>query len=99
MTRMRTRRRKRKRRSIHPGWIDLLFLFLLLVRIRVITLAARQFLTRPDRARAGAVDVEVLPVLGVCDQRMRVRTTTGLHGGHLLRLLEVADVEDAHPAE
>ena len=36
---------------------------------------------------------------GSVDQRVRVRAAAGLHGGDLLRLAEVADVEDADAAE
>ena len=37
--------------------------------------------------------------LGIDDQRVRVRSAAGLHGGDLLGFLDVGDVEDAHAAE
>ena len=55
------------------------------------------------RARALHVDVDVLRVARVGHERVRVRvrvrTAAGLHRGHLLRMVEVADVEDANATQ
>ena len=38
-------------------------------------------------------------ILRIDDERVRVRSAAGLHVGDLLRLLQIADVEDADAAE
>ena len=58
-----------------------------------------ELLARPHRAGARSVDVEVRVILRIDHERVRVRAAAGLHGGDLLRLPDVADVEDAHAAE
>ena len=62
-------------------------------------LAARELQRRPDARRARVVDVDVVGVVGVGHERVRVRTATGLHARQLHGVVDVADVEDAHAAE
>ena len=69
------------------------------ILFRIQTGASRQLLRRSHRARPGAVDVEIVRILRVPDQRVRMRAAAGLHRRHLHRLLHVLDVEHAHAAE
>ena len=50
-------------------------------------------------AGAGDVDIDVVLIFRIDHQRMRVRAAAALHGGDLLGIREVADVEDADAAE
>ena len=61
--------------------------------------AAGEFGIRTDRRRARDVDVDVLGILRIHEQRMRVRAAAGLHGRQRLRVLDVADVENAESLE
>ncbi len=61
--------------------------------------AARELVRRAHTRRAGDVDVDVLRVLRVDDQRVGVRSAARLHRGDLFRMIDVRDVEDAHAAE
>ncbi len=69
------------------------------VFLRIQARAAGEFLARADGAGARAVDVDVVRVVLRRHQRVRVGAAAGLHGGHLLGILEVGDVEDAHATE
>src|SRR5262249_39053087 len=62
------------------------------------TRAAGELLRRADRARAGAVDVDVRAVARRGDERVRVRSAARLDRRDLTRLLQIADVEDADAA-
>ena len=52
-----------------------------------------------DRGRARDVDVHVLGVFGVHEDRVRVRATARLHRRDLPRILDVGNVEDSEPLE
>ena len=54
---------------------------------------------RADPSGARVVDIDVVRVIGVGDQRVRVRPPAGLDAGQLHWVVEVADVEDADPPE
>ena len=69
------------------------------IRLRVPARASRQFFRLTNVSRPGDVDVDVVLVLRVDHERMRVRAAAALHGGDLLRIREVADIEDADAAE
>ena len=69
------------------------------VLLRILVRAAGQLLGRARRAGARAVNVDVRRVVGILEQRMRVRAAARLHRRDLLRLLDVGDVEDADAAE
>ena len=69
------------------------------VFLRILAGAARQLVARAHDAGARVVDVDVRGVLGVDDQRVRMRAAARLHRRNLPRLADVADVEDAHAAE
>ena len=69
------------------------------VFLRIEARAAGEFLARAHGARARPVDVEVVGIALRRHQRVRVRAAAGLHGRHLLRVLQVGDVEDADAAE
>ena len=66
---------------------------------RIAARAIRQFFLLANRSGSRNVDVDVVLVLGVDDQGVRVRTAAALHGGHLLRIGQVADIENADTAE
>src|SRR5690606_32627041 len=61
--------------------------------------AAGELAGGADAGGPGDVDVDVLVVVGVLDHRVGVRTAAGLDGGDVLRVVDVADVEDPHAAE
>src|SRR5204863_6904295 len=61
--------------------------------------APGQLLGRSHRARAGSVDVQVRRIVRIGDERVRVRAAAGLDGGDLLRLVHIADIEDADATE
>ena len=61
--------------------------------------ATRKLLARAHRARTGPIDINVLRVALGGDERVRVRSATRLHGCDLPRMLDIADVEDAHATE
>ena len=61
--------------------------------------AACQFFRLTNGSGAGDIDVDVVLIFGVDHERMRVGAAAALHGGDLLRIREVADIEDAHAAE
>ena len=69
------------------------------ILLRVEVRAAGELVARSDRARARHVDVDVPLVVGIDDERVRVRPAAGLHRRHLFRPADVADVEDADAAE
>ena len=61
--------------------------------------APRQFAGRADAGGSGDIDVDVLGVVRVLEHRMSVRATARLHVPDVAGVLDVADVEDPHPAE
>ena len=61
--------------------------------------AARQLGGRANARGTGDVDVHVVRVLRIDEQRMRVRATAGLHVADVARVLDVGDVEDADAAK
>ena len=61
--------------------------------------ASGQFFGLTDERCARDVDVNVVLIVRIDDQRVRVRAAAGLHGGDLLRILDVGNVEDPHAAE
>src|SRR5258708_30942341 len=61
--------------------------------------ALRHFLHLTDESRPRDIDVHIVLVLRVDEERMRVRAPATLHCRDLLRIREVADVEDADAAE
>src|SRR5262249_9565715 len=67
--------------------------------LRIGARTARQLVARPHGAGSRAVDAERAGILRIRNQRMGVRPAAGLHGGDLLRVVHVADVEDADAAE
>src|SRR5205814_6880775 len=69
------------------------------VLVRSFAGAAGQFFRLADKRRAGDVDVDIFFVVRIENKRMRVRAAAGLHGGDLLRIANVGNVEDAHAAE
>src|SRR6185437_7546020 len=50
-------------------------------------------------SRAGDIDVDIVLVFRIDEQRVRVRPAAGLHIGDVLRVVDVADVEDANAAQ
>ena len=68
-------------------------------RIRILVgLAARasgQFFALAHEGRSRNINVNVVFVVGVHHQRVGVRSAAGLHGGHLLRILDIGDVENS----
>ena len=61
--------------------------------------AARQLAGRAHHAGSRDVDVDVGRVPGVHQQRVGVGATAGLHVADVLRVVDVADVEDPEPAQ
>ncbi len=61
--------------------------------------AAGQLLFFANRRRAGVVDDDLAVIAGTRDNGMRVGSAASLHGTHLHRSREVADVENSNPAE
>src|SRR2546423_11785021 len=69
------------------------------IRIRLPTRAPGQFFVLTDRRSTGHIDVDVVLVIRIEDQRVRVRAAASLHRGDLLRILDVTDIENSHTAE
>ncbi len=61
--------------------------------------ASRQLLSRANRRVARHIQVDIVLIVRIRHQRVRVRSTASLHARKLLRMQNVADVEDAHAAE
>ena len=61
--------------------------------------AAGQFFGGAHRSRAGDVDVDVVVVARMLEHGVGVRTPAGLHVGHVLRVGDIRDVEDADAAQ
>ena len=61
--------------------------------------AARELAGRSHRGLARDVDVDVVPVLGIHQQRMGMRPATGLDVADVPGISNVADVEDPEPPE
>ncbi len=61
--------------------------------------AAGQLAGRPHAGRAGDVHVDVGRIVGIDQQRVRVRAAAGLHVADVSRIADVADVEDAETAQ
>ena len=69
------------------------------ILFRLAARAIRQFFGLTHISGSGDIDVDVVLVLGIDQQGMRVRAAATLHGGDLLRIREIADIEDAYAAE
>lgn len=69
------------------------------VGLRVAAGAAGEFFGLADGTGAGDVHVDVVFILGVDQQAVGVRPAAALHGGDLLRVLQIADIENAHATE
>src|SRR6266850_3810696 len=63
------------------------------------TRATRQLFGLTDERGSRYVDVDVVLIIRIDDQRMRVRPAASLHRGHLLRILDVRNIENSHAAE
>jgi hypothetical protein len=61
--------------------------------------AAGQLFRLAHERCARDVDIDVVLVVRIDHQRMRVRSAAGLHRCHLLRILDVGNIEDSHAAE
>src|SRR4030095_10430338 len=61
--------------------------------------ASSQFRILPNETRPRHIDVDIVLIIRINDEGMRVRTSASLHCRDLLRILDVADVEDSHSAE
>src|SRR5437763_9010322 len=69
------------------------------IRIRLPARTSGQLFVLAHKGSAGHIDVDVVLVIRIDDQRMRVRAAASLRRGHLLRTLEVTDIENAHAAK
>ena len=69
------------------------------IGFRVAAGAAGQFIGLTNAAGAGNIDVDIVLILRINQQRVGVGTATALHGGNLLRIADVGDIEDANAAE
>src|SRR5579859_7570095 len=69
------------------------------ILVRSFSRAAGQLFRLAHKRRAGNIDVDIFFVTRIENKRMRVRPAAGLHGGHLLRIANVGNVEDADAAE
>ena len=71
------------------------------VRIFVgrVTRTSCQLLALTDEGSAGHVDVDVVLIIRIDDQRVRVRAAASLHRGDLLRRFDVGDIEYPNAAE
>ena len=67
--------------------------------LRICPRAATKLLLLPNRGRTRNIDIEVVLILRIDQQRVRVRSTARLHIGHLLRIRDIADIEDAYATE
>ena len=65
----------------------------------VLARAAGQLFALADKRSSRNVDVDVVLVVRIDHQRVRVRAAAGLHRRHLLRIFDVGDVENSHSAE
>src|SRR6267142_4297161 len=63
------------------------------------TRAPGQLFVLTDKRGAGYIDVDIVLIIRIDDQRMRVRAAASLHRGHLLRILDVGNIENSHAAE
>ena len=61
--------------------------------------APGQLFLLPHEGRARNVDVDVVLVVGIDDQRVGMRAAAGLDGADLLRILDVGNIEDSHAAK
>src|SRR5437763_11661003 len=66
------------------------------IRIRLPARTSGQLFVLAHKGSAGHIDVDVVLVIRIDDQRMRVRAAASLHRGHLLRTLDVTDIENAN---
>src|SRR6185369_1477976 len=69
------------------------------VFIRRVTRTPGHLFTLTHERCAGHVDIDVVLVLRIDHERMRVRAAASLHCGYLLRILDVGYIEDPHTAE
>jgi len=61
--------------------------------------ASRELARRSYAAGAGDVDVNILGILRIDEQTVRVRSAAGLNVADVLRIVDVADVEDANSTQ
>ena len=66
---------------------------------RCSTRASGQLLVLTNERSSRHIDIDVVLIIRIDDQSMRVRAATGLHGSDLLRTLDVTDVENSHSSE
>src|SRR5438552_18191612 len=69
------------------------------ILVRSFTRAPSQLFVLTDEGSAGYIDVNVVLIIRIDDQRVRVRSATSLHCGDLLRTLDVTDIEDSRAAK
>ena len=69
------------------------------ILVRRLARASGQLFALADKRSSRDIDVDVVLVIRIDDQRVRVRAAASLHGCHLLRISDVADIEDSHAAE
>src|SRR6185503_19940643 len=69
------------------------------ILVGLLTRAPGQLFGLADKRRPGHVDVNVVLVIRIHDERVRVRATTSLHSGHLLWIFDIADIKNSHAAE
>src|SRR6266699_3706031 len=69
------------------------------ILVRCSTRTSGQLFVLTDERSSRHVDINVVLVIRIDDQCVRVRAATGLHRGHLLWTLDVTDIENSHAAE
>ena len=62
-------------------------------------LVERNRIVLTDKGSTRYVDVDVVLIIRIDDQRMRVRTAASLHRGHLLRIPDVGNIENPDTPE
>src|SRR5215210_5597449 len=69
------------------------------VLVRGLTGAPGQLFALTDKRGPRDVDIDVVLIIRINYQGMRVRAAAGLHRCHLLRIPDVGDIENPYPAE
>src|SRR5215208_2698645 len=69
------------------------------ILVRVLTGAPGQLFVLPDKRGSRHVDVNVVLVIRINDESMRVRATASLYDSYLLRIFDISNIEDSHAAE
>src|SRR5438309_1701083 len=67
--------------------------------VRRSTRTSRQLFVLTDKRSSRDIDIDIVLVIRIYDQGVRVRAATRLHRGDLLRRFDVADVKNPHAAE